>query len=111
MAPSSVIAAVRRYLALLNQEGIEARFGVLYGSQANGTADEWSDIDLLVVSSLFDGEYTYAQRATLWRLAARIDSRIEPVPCGDLQWKEDDGSPLIEIARREGQVIALRQQA
>jgi hypothetical protein len=24
------------------------------------------------------------------------------VPCGERRWLEDDGSPIIEIARREG---------
>jgi hypothetical protein len=41
----------------------------------------------------------------LWRLAARVDSRIEPIPCGSRQWREDDGSAIIEIARREGEIL------
>ncbi|MDY0270048.1 hypothetical protein [Trichloromonas sp.] len=41
----------------------------------------------------------------LWRLAARIDSRIEPIPCGSRQWREDDSSAIIEIARREGHIL------
>jgi hypothetical protein len=40
-------------------------------------------------------------------LAARTDSRIEPIPCGERQWWEDENSLVIEIARREGeQVVA-----
>jgi len=35
-------------------------------------------------------------------VAARTDSRIEPIPCGERQWIEDDVTPIIEIARREG---------
>jgi hypothetical protein len=41
----------------------------------------------------------------LWRIAARVDSRIEPIPCGSRQWREDDSSAVIEIARREGEVL------
>jgi hypothetical protein len=41
----------------------------------------------------------------LWRVAARTDSRIEPIPCGSLQWRDDDSSAIIEIARREGEVL------
>jgi len=38
-------------------------------------------------------------------MAGRIDSRIEPIPIG-LHWFETDGgSPLLTIARREGQII------
>ena len=106
MAVQSVVHIVQQFLALLEEEGIEARFGVLFGSQARGTAHELSDIDLLVVSPLFDSDFSYSDTALLWRLAARVDSRIEPVPCGDIQWSEDDGNPLIEIARQEGRVVA-----
>ena len=41
----------------------------------------------------------------LWRLAGRIDSRIEPIPCGLRQWDEDDASAIIEIARRQGEIL------
>ena len=43
----------------------------------------------------------------LWRVAARTDSRIEPIPVGQQQYQADDTSTIIEIARREGQVIPL----
>jgi len=35
------------------------------------------------------------------------DSRIEPIAVGERQWREDNSSALIEIARREGQEISL----
>jgi hypothetical protein len=38
-------------------------------------------------------------------VAARTDTRIEPIACGERQWVEDDASAIIEIARREGQRI------
>jgi hypothetical protein len=41
----------------------------------------------------------------LWRLAARVDSRIEPIPCGSRQWREDDSSAVIEMARLNGEVL------
>jgi len=43
----------------------------------------------------------------LWRLAARTDNRIEPIPCGELQWFEDDTSAIIEVARREGETVTF----
>ncbi len=45
----------------------------------------------------------------LWRMAARTDSRIEPIPVGQRQFEEDDSSAIIEIARREGQVVSIRE--
>jgi hypothetical protein len=38
-------------------------------------------------------------------LAARTDSRIEPVAVGEQQYHQDDSSAIIEIARREGQAV------
>jgi hypothetical protein len=43
----------------------------------------------------------------LWRLAARTDNRIEPIPCGEQQWFEDDASAIIEIARHEGETVTI----
>lgn len=86
----------------LNHSGVPTSFGILFGSQATNKADEWSDIDLIVVSSIFDGEIKREMINILWRIAARTDSRIEPIPCGEKRWKEDDSSLLVDLARREG---------
>ena len=49
----------------------------LFGSHAKGTSNQWSDIDLAVVSPDFS-EDLYEERLVLMRLAAEIDDRIEP---------------------------------
>jgi len=76
--------------------------GVIFGSHAAGHPGQWSDIDLLVVSATFDGTFSRDAINSLWRVAARTDSRIEPIPCGERQWVEDEVTPIIEVARREG---------
>ncbi len=105
MVDQSVVASVRNFLRELGLHGLVVRFGVIFGSQTSGQAGRWSDIDLLVVSPAFDGTRRREDVNLLWRLAARIDSRIEPIPCGERQWQEDHASPIVEIARREGQQI------
>jgi predicted nucleotidyltransferase len=107
MADAAVVGAVQNYLRELGNKGIEAPFGILFGSHATGKADAWSDIDLVVISPRFDGAYSREDVHLLWRVAARADSRMEPVPCGVRQWAEDDSSVLIEIARREGEKIPV----
>jgi predicted nucleotidyltransferase len=108
---SSVVKSVRRYLRALEEAGLSTSFGVVYGSQARGTADESSDIDLLVVSARFDEPFSHLLVSQLWRIAARVDSRIEPVPCGIRQWSEDDSRAIVEIARREGERVELSEVA
>jgi len=91
----------------LQQHGVAVRFGVVFGSQLTGDADAWSDIDVLVVSPSFDAPYDYRMVDLLWRLSARVDSRIEPLPCGEHQWEEDDASAVVEIARRHGERVSV----
>jgi hypothetical protein len=37
---------------------------------------------------------------------AHTDSRIEPIACGEREWESNASRPILEIARREGIVIA-----
>ena len=66
-----------------------------------------SDIDLIVISPMFERRDARSHNSInlLWRIAARVDSRKEPIPCGSRQWREDDSSAILEIARREGEVL------
>lgn len=105
MLEQSVLKSVQKYLAAVTASGIAVERGIVFGSQASGHAHDWSDIDLLVVSSQFDDMKDRSAINLLWRLAARIDSRIEPIPCGSRQWREDDSSAIIEIARRQGEML------
>ncbi|MBE3098311.1 MAG: nucleotidyltransferase domain-containing protein [Planctomycetes bacterium] len=109
MADDMVTGLIRQYLRNLREAGIHATSGVLFGSFARGNARDWSDIDLVVVSPRFDLPYELADVETLWVVAGRTDSRIEPIPCGEHQWLEDNGSEIIELARREGRRIALEE--
>ncbi len=106
MARESVEVTIRRYLEAVRAAGIRATRAVLFGSHARGEGDEWSDIDIVVIAPEFDGPPDRRLVDKLWTLRAHTDSRIEPIPCGEKRWETEDGSPLLEIARREGVVIA-----
>ncbi len=105
MAEQGIIDSIRRYMHAVEEAGVAVSFVVLFGSHAQGRPHKWSDIDLVVVSSQFDGQRRREDIGVLWRTAARIDSRIEPIACGLKQWSDDTSSAIIEIARREGQEI------
>ena len=106
MVEDEVIEAVKRYLALMPAFGIHACRAVLFGSYAPGVADEYSDIDLIVIAPEFDGSREISPVKTLWR-ATVSDNRIEPIPCGEKEWETDGSRPILEIARREGIIIAV----
>jgi predicted nucleotidyltransferase len=97
--------AVRQYLAVLPAVGIHAHRAVLFGSFARGEADQYSDIDLVVIAPEFDIGCDFDTIKNLWETTLLADNRIEPIPCGEREWETGDGRPIIEIARREGVVI------
>ena len=105
MLEQSVLKTVRKYIDVVTQSGLPVEFVVVFGSQVKGAGHKWSDIDLLVVFPLFDGMKERRELNILWHVAAAIDSRIEPIPCGLEQWNHDDVSAIIEIARREGEIL------
>ncbi len=105
MVEETVIAAVKHYLAALPAVGIHARRAVLFGSFARGGGDEYSDIDLVVIAPEFDGSRDIPLIEALWQ-ATISDNRIEPIPCGEKEWENDQSRPILEIARQEGVVIA-----
>jgi predicted nucleotidyltransferase len=107
MASEPVVESVTRYLQRLVAQGIPVEYGVLFGSAVRGEMNEWSDIDVLVVSPHFDTRRRREDINLLWRTAAWTDSRIEPVAVGSQEYIHEAGSALLEMVRREGQIIPL----
>lgn len=107
MVVRSIVDIVRDYLHTVNTNGIPVSFGVIFGSQACGTADDQSDIDLPVVSPHFDGKKDRRETSLPWRLTIDTDTRVEPVPVGEREWEEDDSRAIIEIALREGRIVKV----
>ncbi len=107
MVEKSILEKVRLYLGLVRDAGVDVASGVIYGSIARGEANKDSDIDLLVLAPEFDRGKADERIRLLWRLRQYADSRIEPVAVGVREFEEDDGSPLIGVARRDGFVVSL----
>jgi predicted nucleotidyltransferase len=49
-----ITTLIRRYVAALEGRGIPVERVILFGSHASGHPDEWSDIDIAVISPQFD---------------------------------------------------------
>jgi len=71
----------------------------LFGSHAKGTSNQWSDIDLAIVSPDFS-EDLYEERLILMRLAAEIDDRIEPKPFRPEMFTPNE--PLVDEIQKHG---------
>lgn len=88
---------------MLRDDGINVVSMLLFGSHARGTAREWSDIDVAVISPDFGHDY-FDERVRLMKLAQRASSSIEPHPLNpnDLN---DRWSTLAAEVRRWGIAI------
>jgi predicted nucleotidyltransferase len=49
-----VTTLIRRYIAALEARGSPVERVILFGSHASGHPDEWSDVDIAVISPKFD---------------------------------------------------------
>ena len=101
MVDPEIIKLVQRYLDVLVEHGIQAEKAILFGSQARGQARPDSDIDILVMAKEFDRD-RWGKEDELWRLTLKAGYRLQPIPVGPKQFREDDVSTVIEMARREG---------
>ena len=113
MVKETVLNIIQNYLHTLKKSDIQASRAVLFGSWARGEQREESDIDLIVIAPEFDNGLDRNLIDKLWELRVSIPEawRIEPIACGERQWIEDNERAIIEIARREGQMITFEPQA
>jgi|SRR6056297_793928 len=101
MVQNEVINIVKQYIKNLQKGGINISFAYLYGSYAKNTNEQNSDIDVLLVSDDFDTDNDIIL-STPWLPKYRQDFRIEPIAVGMKRFENDDCSPIIEAAKREG---------
>jgi uncharacterized protein len=105
MARSEVIELLKKYILLLNTEGISVNKAFLFGSYSTDNASENSDIDIMIVSDNYDENDDLAI-GKIWHLTRRISTKIEPFLIGDRKFKEDNSSPLINMIKEHGIEIA-----
>lgn len=101
MVQREVINIIRQYIKNLNAGGMIIQFAYLYGSYARNEATLESDIDVLLVSDVFDTNDDVILSKP-WLPKYRNDFRIEPIAIGTKRFETDDVSPIIEIAKQEG---------
>jgi uncharacterized protein len=95
---------VRQYISLLEDKNIHIHQAHLFGSYAKDTADEWSDIDLALVTDNFVGD-SFDFRFMLTKLARSIDPDIEPHPFLISEFNESN--PVASEILKNGERIVL----
>lgn len=101
MSKEEIIALVKKYVLLLNAEGLSVQKTFLFGSHSTGLATDASDIDVMLVSDKFD-ETDDIAIGKMWRLTRKINTKIEPFLVGMNKFKKDESSPLLSTVRENG---------
>jgi len=94
---------VEQYISLLRDKHIQVIQAYLFGSYATGRADEWSDIDLAIITDKFVGD-GFDFRFLLTKLARTIDPDIEPHPY--LLSEFNESNPVAGEIMRNGERVA-----
>jgi len=101
--PAAVENKIERYLAALKKNNIRITKAYLFGSYARGTYNQWSDIDIALVSDAFKGD-RIEDKNVIRRITLQTGSDIEPVPFSPADFTESD--PFVrEITSTGIQVI------
>ena len=101
MVKAEIESVIKKYILILNDTGLNIEHAYIYGSCARGEDSAHSDIDVMLVSDIFDTDDDLILSRP-WIYTVKVDPRIEPVAVGSRRFKNDSGSPLIEIVKREG---------
>lgn len=95
---------VKKYSAKLKEANYPFSAVYLFGSQARGKANKWSDIDVAVVSDKLKRDYDQGT-FLLWNLRMDVDTRIEPHGFTVSEFK-DSANPLVHEIKTTGIKIA-----
>lgn len=77
--PAKVKDIIDRYLQALNRHHIPIKEAILFGSYAKGTSQEWSDIDIALVSEMFVGNWM-DDKDKIRKITLSVSSEIEVIP-------------------------------
>jgi len=86
---SEIRDLIKKFLLRLEQENIRIQKAILYGSYANGTYNEWSDIDLAIVSDDFLGNRVLDKERMI-KSIVDINTSISPLPYRPEDFDESD---------------------
>ena len=101
MGKIQAVRVVKKFVRALKREGISVDHIILYGSYASGGERPDSDIDVAVVSRDF-GKDRVEEGMALFRIAGKIDSRLEPVPIPTPVYENATWIPLVYEIREKG---------
>jgi len=100
LTQNAVIHTVQDYAKEINEQGVNLRKVILFGSFAKGTQHEWSDIDVALVADDFSG-FGFFDRKRFSSIGTKNSyMMIEPITYPTDYFEESD--PFIEEIKKTG---------
>jgi uncharacterized protein len=84
-----IIELIKKFLERLKEDNIKVQKAILYGSYAKGNYNEWSDIDLALVSEDFIGN-RIIDKERMIKSIVDINTSISPLPFRPEDFDESD---------------------
>ena len=77
--PVKIAGLLKKYIQKLEENRIPIRHAVLFGSYAAGNVNEWSDIDIALVSDAFEGVRIH-DRNKIRKITLETSTDLSPLP-------------------------------
>ncbi len=87
--PDKITLIIDRFLKALAKKNILIEQAILFGSYTQGNFNDWSDIDLAIVSQAFEGD-RFKDRNKIRSIKLDISSDLEPIPYAPNEFNKDD---------------------
>ncbi len=84
-----IIEKIKSFITELEKDNIHVKRAILFGSYAKGTFNEWSDIDVALVSEDFEGASIFDKEKTIPSIS-KVDYDISPHPYRPEDFDESD---------------------
>lgn len=94
-----IISIVTRYIQGLEQEDIHVQSAFLFGSRAGRQFDQWSDIDIALVSDDFAGN-RFMDKERIRKITLAVSPLLSPIPFATPDFTDED--PFVRHIRETG---------
>ena len=106
--PVKITRLLKKYIEKLEENQIPIRQAVLFGSYAAGGSHEWSDIDIALVSDVFEG-IRIKDRSKIRKITLDISTDLSPLPFRPEEFTPED--PFVREIIEHGIIIKEAQIA
>ncbi len=101
--PGRVTRIIDKYIKALKKNNIPVKQAVLFGSYAHDKYNEWSDIDIALVSNLFEGD-RFLDKGKIRKINLSVSSDLAILPYRPEDFTSDD--PFVKEIIETGIKIA-----